>query len=209
MTRTFVNLPETMKTKQSQAPVNKQALGHLVKKAIAQNAEQKGLQFLQSGATAATGVVASLNAMNQGDTVSTRTGTVIQPATLDVMLESVVGAYIDAVRYIIFYDRKANGTNPTSSDVLSSDFIGANYNFLNVVQNKRFHILLDETHSLNGNGVAFALTHKTITGMPKCYYSGTSSADSSLSTNALFSLVIGYSTHVGYSIDTQLRFTDV
>jgi len=198
-----------MAIKKKSNAMNSQTVGRMIQKAIVKSAELKAVQFLQSGSAAATGVVGSLNALAQGDEVSQRTGTVIQPVSLDVMMESYVGAYTDAVRYIIFYDTKFTGTDPTTNMVLATDFIGANYNFINVIQNKRFHILMDETVSLNGNGVGFDIRHKVIKNIPKCYYSGTSSSKASMSTNALFSIVIGYSTHVGYSLDTQLRFIDV
>jgi len=189
--------------------VSKQVVQSMVRRAIINSAEQKGLQFLQSGTGAATGVVATICAMAQGDGVSDRTGTVVTPISLDIMLETYVGAYTDALRCIIFVDTKFDGATPAASAVLATDFIGANYNFLNVVQEKRFRILYDKTVSLNGNGKAFEINHAVLKNIPKIHYDASSNLDSSIAKNALCSLVIGYSTHVGYALDTQLRFIDM
>jgi len=147
--------------------------------------------------------------MAQGDGVSDRTGMIITPVSLDIMLETYVGAYTDALRCIIFVDTKYDGTPPAASAVLSTDFIGANYNFLNVIQEKRYRILYDKTVGLNGNGKAFEINHAVIKNIPKIHYDGTSNTDASIAKNALCSLVIGYSTHVGYALDTQLRYIDM
>lgn len=144
----------------------------------------------------------------QGDTVQQRTGANIN---LHRILRHAVFNMTSSctIRIILYRDKFQEGVFPAVTDVLENADVTSTYNFVNVVQRKRFIILNDESQNFTIGG---KLTHSSLKSVPhncKVNYNGTTSTITDQRSNSIFMLVISDTTTPGnINFTTQVQYTD-
>jgi hypothetical protein len=160
-----------------------------------------------ASASTAAGTVLYFTPILQDDTTNGRTGDQILPDHIDLKL-TAIGSASESTRYILFQDKFNNGTAPTVSEVLSSAHYNACYNHINVVLNKRFHIIDDIQLNLNIAGEALKNHSKTYKLNGKIGFKDTGDTFASAGPRTLWLLYIGTSTHVVTDINYRLAYRD-
>lgn len=193
------------------APVAKPVKKY-VGKCMKQLLEKKYTDTAITGTMTLAGTTIGCNLLATGTSSTTRTGNTTQGVEVIVR-----GTHYDAnpsvSRYILFWDRQPNGALPAVTDVLQSASVVSNYNCNNVVGvgGARFSILKDMTITTNIDITATAHQQCFNFKLPltsKTFYSGTTSAISSIAKNSLVWLEIGNTTSATHTVNVQYRFTD-
>lgn len=144
-----------------------------------------------------------LNLVNEGDTNTTRKGSVIRATSLRFkvrMLGNNTNSSCSSVRIIIFWDRQPNGANPTpvgaptSTSYLDSSVVTVGYAIhmqCNFNQTARFKTLFDKTYTIpNYIDIAAALNGRFISKKIKlnrlCHYDSTGNGIADLAANSLW-----------------------
>lgn len=185
--------------------------------AMSQQYEQK-FKDLALGPTGVdtTGALLLLNGINQGTTPSTRIGSVIRMTKCELRIEAIVTVTtgIDQThRYLLVYDRQANGAALTGANVLTT-FDTTSFQLLE--NRDRFVVLMDTTVMLNAyadSGAQKTLRKTIRLGLPVVFIAGAGTADTiaDIKTGSLYLLAVGNrtSTSAGsYSGSARLWFSD-
>lgn len=166
--------------------------------------------------TVANGQIYLLNGMAEGDGSSQRNGKQVEFKTLNIHGFMFPGASsIDAVvRVIIFKVKGANGGTPLSTEVLNhpSGFYTLNfYNLDNVPQN--YQILADKRYQFSPEHTQGIMPFTIRVDQEiKTRYQGSTSANTDVSTNAVWALVVA-DTRTGANppsirLESRMRYVD-
>jgi hypothetical protein len=188
-------------------------VANAVKAAFAARVEHKRYSLATANTTTTTGglVVPLTQALLVGDTISSRTGDVVNPEYLDLLLNitnggSALGRPI-TVRAVVFQDTLNVGVAPTPGDVLDGATFGSSYSLL-TNQQKRFRILHDKSHVYVVGGMQGTMEHLRFKLKGKIYYNGDTNVVASNGKNSLWILVIASSINADYQHYSSLVFTD-
>jgi hypothetical protein len=188
-------------------------VANAVRAAFAARVEHKRYSLATANTNTTTGglVVPLTQALLVGDTISSRTGDVVTPEHLDLVLNitnpgSTLGRPI-VVRTLVFQDTLNVGIAPIPSDVLDGATYGSTYTLL-TNQQKRFRILHDKSHVYVVGGVQATMEHLRFKLKGKIYYNGDTNAVTSNGKNSLWILVIASSVNADYQHYSSLVFTD-
>lgn len=179
------------------------------------NIEKKFLDSTFTTDGTSTAVIGIMNAMAPGTSASTRIGRRILMKAINLRLllqrEDASTATVQAVRFMIIYDRQTNGVAPAMTDILDTGTITSQHNMANVY---RFFTIMDRTMVLSGAGgntINFSKKYKSIN-LPVVYNAGTAGTVADINTGGLFFCYVG-NTAAGIddtdvSASLRLRYTD-
>lgn len=176
-----------------------------VKQMILARKEKKVCSSASSSTSTTSGVVTYLVPIALGDDADDRTGNVIRPVSMVSRL-SVDSAATTTTRFILLQDVQANGTSPTTTDVLISASPFTSYEPINLAMS-RFKVLYDV--NLNTSASGTNIVTRTINFKMKgtIHFSGTASTSGSAGRNGIFLLVISDVATV-YQTHHQMIYTD-
>ncbi len=168
---------------QDMGRVSENALRSLLKTL---NVESKFADTTVSTTPSSTMAYTVLNAINEGDTGSTRDGASIKMTSIDIQLYGQLhaSATLTFVRVALILDTMPDGANPGASEV----FVSSNVNAFPYVPNsERFQILWDYRFFLNSvyRTAVFPITFSQDIEL-HTHYKGTGSGVADITQNALF-----------------------
>jgi hypothetical protein len=146
----------------------------------------------------------------QGDQVNQRSGNAIFVHKLDFLLTANSGIQ-DAVRVLLFVDKRNIGTLPLVTDVLDSARPTSPYDIVATVNN-RYTFLYDELIAMSNTGSSSASIARTVyrTIRKKVAFNGTISVTTANGMNAIFVLLISDSAvSPAVAWDCGIHYTDM
>lgn len=187
------------------------SLRKAVQSVLYSRAERKAFTTTQAGLTSSTGgvVFALTQGCVQGDTNTQRDGAQCFIRHLQLNHRTTATVASGSLRYLVFQDHFNLGAVPVTADILQSAANLSPHNFLNVVEQKRFRVLLDETIdvSLAGKLVSTKM-HKRLPFSPALYYNATTDVAGANGKNAIFILIIGNIATLTYDYEFSMEYID-
>lgn len=176
-------------------------------KSLKQQAPNRVHDITNSATADTVGTFILLNAMGQGDNYNNREGSEVISKYLDIKIQLTNADASNILRVIIFVDKQPNGAACSSTDLLEqpANPILTHMNFNN---KQRFHILRD-TQIVTDTDDPYTFMKMFIKYRTKSRYSGTGSAISNITTNAIYAFVVSDSnaaTHPSYVLTSRLGF---
>lgn len=160
--------------------------------------------------TSSFGSVVLLNGIAQGVGNTERIGRRIAMKSLQLRYIHYSNLTAGSCRIVIFYDRQANSTTPSSGDIIGSQTFDG---IVNLVNSDRFVILMDEI-SENAQFDGASTPGKRYIKMDlETIFSGTGSGISSVQTGAVFIMMANSATFStgatsNATFSTRIRYTD-
>lgn len=176
------------------------------------NIDVNPINFPAFGAT--TGQLTLLNGCIQGSGATNRIGRRITMRSIQLRGRIQVAATTTGaspVRLIIFYDRQANGTAPTATDLLNADTIS---DFNNLSNNRRFVIVAEQIRSCIGTAGPQSIyfnMYKRIKLITE-FNTGNAGTVGDIQTGSLYCLAYASAgiqvASLACNVQTRVRFTD-
>jgi hypothetical protein len=201
------------KTKMKNGPRAKSTeVRKIVNSVLAQRTEMKfNTTNFTLAAPGVAGVVTPVTqTIIQGDQVNQRSGNAIFVHKLDFLLTANSGIQ-DAVRVLLFVDKRNIGTLPLVTDVLDSARPTSPYDIVATVNN-RYTFLYDELIAMSNTGSSSASIARTVyrTIRKKVAFNGTTSVTTANGMNAIFVLLISDSAvSPAVAWDCGIHYTDM
>ncbi len=153
------------------------------------------------------GAIANLTQIAQGDGLNTRSGDKVLIDKIHVRC-NILATATSNWRYVVFRDRYNTGTTPTVGDVLAGPTVASPYSTINVIQQKRFTILMDKVMSFSSAGSLSGTFKRCINVNQPTYYSG-SSATANQAAGQIYVLVISdVATAGAHAFEAQTIYND-
>lgn len=153
------------------------------------------------------GVVVNLTQIAQGDALNTRSGDKVWVEQVRLRC-NILATATSNWRYIVFRDRFGIGTTPAVTDVLTAANVAAHHSTINVIQQKRFTILLDKTISFSAAGKLSDVWRKNITVNQPTYYDGASATTNKASGQIYLLLIADVATPGNHDFESQIIYSD-
>lgn len=181
-----------------------------VQRALKKRAEVKSILVSQAPTViSSTGSVSNITStIAQGDDINQRNGDMIisHGATLNFRFRAI--STDQTARFIVVRDNFNQGVAPVITDVLATPLYRSEFNPTNVIQQKRFTILLDRFLDSNLNGETLKTKTCTIPPHGRIYYNGGAAVGTSNGRGAIFLFVIGDAATGMYEFTYQVRYID-
>lgn len=153
------------------------------------------------------GALVTLTQVAQGTGLNTRSGDKIFVECVNVSC-TILATATSNWRYIVVRDRFNTGSAPSVIDIITNAAVSAPLSSINVVQQKRFTILLDKTLSFSTAGqLSHTFRHKLSVNQPT-YYTGSTALANPSSGQIYLLLISDVATPGTHDFNAQLVYSD-
>lgn len=181
-----------------------------VQRIMRKRQEHKAFSIQVSGATisAAGAIVPLSNGVIEGIDITNRSGTTIRVIQQHFHFAFAMNTNDQSARFIIFRDLFNTGTTPTVAEVLPTSGYLSHFSDIRMVQQKRYHILLDRIKDVSVTGPSRVTDHAVLNFSGNIYYNASTAVPAANGKGSLFLLVIGSQNTGLVDYDWQMTFTD-
>ncbi len=169
--------------------------------------EPYGVVVAYSTVPTTSGAIANLTQIPQGDSLNTRAGDKVLVEKINVRC-NILATATSNWRYIVFRDRFNTGTTPVVGDVLANPTVASPYSTINVIQQKRFTILMDKVMSFSSAGSLSGTFKRILNVNQPTYYSGSSATVNQAAGQIYLLVVSDVATAGAHAFEAQTIYHD-